>query len=96
MKQFCPENRLFCFTLKLQNSRFSGILVCAPFCRTWWLFDVFCRSREPFLYGIAHQLDIRFLLREVTTDGYRSSIATLKILNFYGSLPSLSFLRIPP
>lgn len=31
MKQFCPENRLFCFTLKLQNSRFSGILVCAPF-----------------------------------------------------------------
>ena len=29
-------------------------------CRTWWLFDVFCRSREPFLYGIAHQLDIRF------------------------------------
>ena len=31
MKQFRPENRLFCFTLKLQNSRFSGILVCAPF-----------------------------------------------------------------
>ena len=31
MKQFCPENRLFCFTLKLQNSRFSGILVCATF-----------------------------------------------------------------
>ena len=96
MKQFCPENRLFCLTLKLQNSRFSGILVCAPFMSHRWLFDVFCRSREPFLYGIAHQLDIRFLLREVTTDGYRSSIATLKILNFYGSLPSLSFLRISP
>ena len=30
MKKFRPENRLFCHPLMLQNSRFSGILVCAP------------------------------------------------------------------
>lgn len=47
-----------------------------------------------WLWYIGYNL-ISFLLREVTADGCLPRTAVLMALNFFGSLPSFFFLRLP-
>ena len=89
MKKFRPENRLFCHPLKQQNSRFSGILVCAPFFAHMFVFLhlALFRSRA-FLEDYCTSGRVSFLLREFTADGCLPSTVALKRQKFYSSLPT--------
>lgn len=88
MKQFRPKNRLFCSFFILQNSRFLGILVCAPFLSHMGCLTSSVAAESIFYRGCFTSNRMTFFRSKVTADGSQPRTAELKRMNFYSSLPS--------